>query len=114
MDFYSGSSVSKELLTRSINNGKSITTMEEEVITTVFQPGNHFYLTKPVFGLKRITQVLMWQCEAMMGLKCVLVRPYLLNLLTKEFGKNNIGLYRDDGLSRFQNYFRSRFRESKK
>ena len=26
-----------------------------------------------------------------------------INLLTNEFGKNNIGLYRDDGLSCFQN-----------
>ena len=32
-----------------------------------------------------------------------LVGLYLLNLLTNQFGKNNIGLYRDDGLSCFQN-----------
>ena len=32
-----------------------------------------------------------------------LVGLYLLNLLTNEFGKGNIGLYRDDGLSCFQN-----------
>ena len=34
---------------------------------------------------------------------CELVGLYLLNLLTNEFGKSNIGLYRDDGLSFFQN-----------
>ena len=34
---------------------------------------------------------------------CELVGLYLLNLLTNEFGKHNIGLYRDDGLSCFQN-----------
>ena len=34
---------------------------------------------------------------------CQLVGLYLLNLLTNEFGKGNIGLYRDDGLSCFQN-----------
>ena len=34
---------------------------------------------------------------------CKLVGLYLLNLLTNEFGKHNIGLYRDDGLSCFQN-----------
>ena len=34
---------------------------------------------------------------------CQLVGIYLLNLLTNEFGKGNIGLYRDDGLSCFQN-----------
>ena len=32
-----------------------------------------------------------------------LVGLYLLNLLTNEFGKHNIGLYRDDDLSCFQN-----------
>ena len=32
-----------------------------------------------------------------------LVGLYLLDLLTKEFGKQNIGLYRDDGLSCFEN-----------
>ena len=32
-----------------------------------------------------------------------LVGPYLLNLLTNKFRKNNIGLYGDDGLSCFQN-----------
>ena len=34
---------------------------------------------------------------------CELVRLYLLDLLTKEFGKQNIGLCRDDGLSCFEN-----------
>ena len=33
---------------------------------------------------------------------CELVGLYLLDLLTKEFAKQNIGLYRDDGLSCFQ------------
>ena len=34
---------------------------------------------------------------------CELVGVYLLNLLTNEFGKHNIGLNRDDGISSFQN-----------
>ena len=34
---------------------------------------------------------------------CELVGLCLLNLLTNEFRKHNIGLYRDDGLSCFQN-----------
>ena len=34
MDFYSP--VTRELFTKSINYGKSITTIEEEVITTIF------------------------------------------------------------------------------
>ena len=34
---------------------------------------------------------------------CKLVGLYLLDLLTNEFGKQNIDLYRDDGLSCFEN-----------
>ena len=34
---------------------------------------------------------------------CELVDLYLEDLLTKDFGKQNIGLYRDDGLSCFEN-----------
>ena len=34
---------------------------------------------------------------------CELVGLYHLDLLTEEFGKQNIGLYRDDGLSCFEN-----------
>ena len=33
----------------------------------------------------------------------LMVRSYLLDLLRKRFGDNKIGLYRDDGLSCFQN-----------
>ena len=34
---------------------------------------------------------------------CELVGFYLLDLLTKEYSKQNIGLYRDDVLSCFEN-----------
>ena len=34
---------------------------------------------------------------------CELVGFYLLDLLTKKFDKQNISLYRDDGLSCFEN-----------
>ena len=34
---------------------------------------------------------------------CELVGLYLLDILREEFGDNRIGLYRDDGLSCFQN-----------
>ena len=34
---------------------------------------------------------------------CELTGLYILNVLSSEFGKGKIGLYRDDGLSCFQN-----------
>ena len=33
---------------------------------------------------------------------CELVGLYILNLLARKFGKDNIGLYRDDGLACFK------------
>ena len=35
---------------------------------------------------------------------CEQVGLFMLNELSKKFGKDNIGLYRDDGLSDFKNY----------
>ena len=54
-------------------------------------PANHFYLTKPIFGLRRITQdfdVTKRSCDG--AEVCELVGLYLLKLLTNEFGKHNI------------------------
>ena len=35
---------------------------------------------------------------------CELAALFMLNELSKKFDKDNIGLYRDDGLSVFKNY----------
>ena len=63
-------------------------------------PANRFYLKKPVFGFSDF-DVTMGSYDG--AEVCQLVGLYLLDLLTNVFGKNNIGLYRDDGLSCFQN-----------
>ena len=34
---------------------------------------------------------------------CELVGTYILNVLAEKYGKNNAGLYRDDGLAVFEN-----------
>ena len=67
-------------------------------------PTNYFYLTKPVFGLKKDNPGFDVAMGSYDGADvCELVGLYLLNLLTNEFGKHNISLYRDDGLSCFEN-----------
>ena len=67
-------------------------------------PTNYFYLTKPVFGLKKDNSGFDVAMGSYDGADvCELVGLYLLNLLTNEFGKHNISLYRDDGISCFQN-----------
>ena len=97
-------SITKELLTKSINYAKSITTIEEEGITTVFHARKSLLFDKTSLCVKKdnsdfdVTMRRYDEAEV-----CELIRLYLLNLLTKEFGKRNIGLYRDDDLSCFQN-----------
>ena len=102
MDFYP--SISKELLTKSINYAKSITLIEEEVITTIFHDRKSFLFDKTSVWVKKDNSDFDMAMGSYDGAEvCELVGLYLLNLLTNEFGKNNIGLYRDDDLSCFQN-----------
>ena len=44
---------------------------------------------------------------------CELVGLYILDSLCKEFGKGNLGLYRDDGLACFQQYSWNKIRKNK-
>ena len=102
MNFYP--SISKELLTKSINYAKSVATIEEKVITTVFLARKLLLFYKTSGCDKKdnsdfdVTKGRYDGAEV-----CQLVGLYLLNLLTNDFGKNNIGLYRDDSVSCSQN-----------
>ena len=101
VDFYPP--ISKELLTKSINYAKSITIIEKEVIATIFHVRKSLLFDKTSVWAKKdnpyfdVTMGSYDEAEV-----CELVGLHLLNLLTNEFGKNNIGLYRDDDLSCFQ------------
>ena len=83
---------------------KSITTIEEEVITTIFHASILLLFDKASVWVKKdnpgfdMTMVNYEGAEV-----CELVGLYSLNLLTNEFWKHNIGLYKDEGLSCFQN-----------
>ena len=52
--------------------------------------------------LKEVT-CLMFQWADTMAQKCELVGIFLLNLLGRQYDTKNIGLYRDDRLSVFEN-----------
>ena len=102
LDFYPF--ISKELLTKSINYTKSITSIEEEVIKTVFHARKSLLFDKTSLWVKKGKP----EFDSTMGSydraeMCELVELYLLNLLTIELGKKNINFYRDDDLSYFQN-----------
>ena len=102
MNFYP--SITKELLTKSINYAKSITNIEEEVITTILHSRKSLLFGKTSIWVKNDKSDFDVTMRSYDGVEvCELVRLYLLNLLTNEFGKYNLSLYRDDGLSCFQN-----------
>ena len=97
-------SITKELLTKSMNYAKSLNTIEEEVIATIFHARKSLLFDKTSVWVKKDNidfDVTMGSYDG--ADVCELVGLYLLNLLTNEFGKHNIGLYRDDDLSCFQN-----------
>ena len=89
MNFYP--SVTKELLTKSINYAKSITTIEEEVITTIFHVRKSLSFDKTSIWVKKGNPNFDVTMGSYDGAEvCELVGLYLLNLLTNEFGKHNI------------------------
>ena len=102
VEFYQ--STSKELLSKAIEYAQSVTIIEEKVIKTIYHARKSLLFDKDNVWVKKdnpefdVTMVSYDGAEL-----CELVGFYLLDLLTKEFGKQNIGSYRDDGLSCFEN-----------
>ena len=97
-------SITKELLTKSMNYAKSLTTIEEEVKATIFHARKSLLFDKTNVWVKKDNTDFDVTMGSYDGADvCELVGLYLLNLLTNKFGKHNICLYRDDDLSCFQN-----------
>ena len=79
MDFYP--SITKELLTKSINYAKSTTTIEDEVITTIFHACKSLLFDKTSVWVKKDNpdfDVTVGTCDG--AEMCELVGLYLLNL----------------------------------
>ena len=81
-----------------------MTTIEEKVIKTIYHALKSLRFDKDNVWIKKDNPEFDVTMGSYDGAElCELVGLYLLDLLTKEFGKQNIGLYRDDGLSCFEN-----------
>ena len=97
-------SISKELLSKAIEYTQSVTTIEEKVIKTIYHACKSLPFDKDNVWVKKDNSEFDVTMGSYDGAElCELVGSYLLDLITKEFGKQNIGLYRDDGLSCFEN-----------
>ena len=97
-------SISNGLLSKSIEYGQSVTTLEEKVIKTISHVRKSLLFDKDNVRVKKDNPEFHMTIGSYDGAElCELVDLYLLDLLTKESGKQNIGLYSDDGLSCFEN-----------
>ena len=84
-----------------------MTTIEEKVIKTIYHARKSVLFDKDSVWVKKDNSEFDVTMGSYDGAElCELVGLYLLDLLTKEFSKQNIGLYRDDGLSCFENMSR--------
>ena len=87
-------SISEALLNKSIDYAKSFTTIGENVINAIKLARKSLLFSK---GDNELFDVTM---ESFDGVEvCELVGLYLLDKLSKLLGKDNVGLYRDDGLA---------------
>ena len=85
-------SIMKELLAKSINYAKFITTIDEEVIATVFHACKLLLFDQTSVCVKKDNSDFDVTVGSNDGAEvCELVGLYLLNLLTNEFGKRDIG-----------------------
>ena len=97
-------SISKELLSKVIEYAQSVTTIEEEVINTIYHSCRSLHIDKDNVWVKKNNP----EFDVTMGgydsaELCELVGLCVLDLITKDIYKQNIGLCGDDGLSYFEN-----------
>ena len=85
-------SISKERLSKAIEYAQSVNTNEEKVIKTIYHARKSLHFDKENPWVKKDNPEFDVTMGSYDGAElCELVGLYLLDLLTKEFGKQNIG-----------------------
>ncbi len=103
VDFYP--SISEELLEKAINFAKQKTPVSDQDIEIILHSRKSLLFAKGKIWTKKNNQT---SFDVTMGSfdgaeVCELVGLYILDTLAKKYKKENIGLYRDDGLAIFKN-----------
>ena len=92
VDFYP--SISKDLLLKAINFAKSVSPIQGKFIETVLYSHKALLFNKTDAWVKKDSPDFDVIIGSYDGAElCELVRLYILDILTKKFGHNNIGLY---------------------
>ena len=99
VDFYP--LITEELLMKSLNYAKSIEAIDENVVKVIMRSRKSLLFDVWVKKENANFDVTMGSYDG--AELCELTGLYILSVLSSEFGKEKIGLYRDDGLSCFQN-----------
>ena len=98
-------SISEDLLLKAINFSKSITPIQDKFIENILYSRKAVLFNKNNVSVKKDIPDFDVTMGSYDGAEvCDLVGLYILDILTKEFGHDKIGLYRDDGLGCFQNF----------
>ena len=102
-DFYS--SISKRLLDDSFNFARQHVQIKREDSSIIQRRRKSLLYNKEIPWQKKNTNLFNGTMGTYNGAKvCEIVGLFLLNNLANKFGKNTVGLYRDDGLTLFKNF----------
>ena len=100
-DFYP--SISKKLLTNALKFAKEITDNSREDIQIMYHARKSFLFSNEKPWMKREGKLFNVTMGAYDGAEvCELVGIFMLNKISEKYDKNNIGLYRDNGLAVFK------------
>ena len=99
-------SITEDLLKQAILFGQNSVSIPPKSINVIFHSRKSLLYHNNDPWVKKDTSV---EFDVTMGSYdgaevCVIVGLFMLDMLSKSFEKNSIGLYRDDGLSIFRNY----------
>ena len=102
VDFYP--LITEELLMKSLNYAKSIEAIDENVVKVIMHYRKSLLFDRDNIWVQKQNPNFDVTMGSYDGAElCELTGLYILNVLRSEIGKEKIGLYRDDGLSCFQN-----------
>ena len=98
-------SISKGLLMKAINHTQSFVTITKEEVKTIMHSRKSLLFNNTSVCMKREGDP---DFDVTMGSFdgaefCELIVVYILNVLGGKYGKKRVGLYRDDGLTCFEN-----------
>ena len=98
-------SISKGLLMKTINHAKSLVTISKEEVITIMHSRKSLLFNNTAVWIKREGDP---DIDVTMGSFdgaeiCELVVVYILTVLGEKYGKERVGLYKDDGLTGFEN-----------